>query len=157
MSRILSLALILALPLSAFGNVDGVWQCNVTSKITTKANGRTTKGKDFGSSTQTLFPDGTYTSRTPVSPLEATGTYTLKKRTVTYDPNFEDLIAIAEYSCAQAGSKCVVSAISGKTKSTVNKAFTTMKGQGTLNMSILVNGSVLVRTTSQATSNCVRR
>lgn len=157
MSRILSLVIILALPLTAFAGVDGVWQCNVTSKTTAKANGRVTKGKDYGSTTQTLFPDGTYTSRTPVSPLEATGTYTLKKRTVMYYPNFNDLVAIAEQSCAQAGTKCMVSAISGKTSATTNKAFTTMKGKGTLKMSILVNGSVLVRSVTESASNCVRR
>lgn len=143
--------------MSAFGDVVGDWQCNVTSKITTKANVRTTKGRDFGSNTQSLFADGTYISRTPVSPLAATGTYTLRKRTVTYNPNYEDLIAIAEQSCAQAGSKCVVSAITGTIKATANKTFTTMKGKGTLKMTFLINGSVLVRSVAQSTSSCVRR
>jgi hypothetical protein len=157
MLRKLTLVLSLLVPLSVSAGVDGVWQCNVKVMTTAKANGRVTKGTDFSSGTQTLFPDGTYTSVSPVSPIVAHGTYTLKKRTIQFYPNYDDVIAIAEKACSQGGARCFVSAVSGKSTATTNKAFTTMKGTGTLKMSLLVNGSVLVRSTGISSSSCARR
>jgi hypothetical protein len=100
MLRKVTLVLSLLVPLSVSAGVDGVWQCNVKVMTTAKANGRVTKGTDFSSGTQTLFQDGTYTSVSPVSPIVAHGTYTLKKRTIQFYPNYDDLIAIAEKACS---------------------------------------------------------
>jgi len=87
----------------------------------------------------------------------AHGTYTVKKRTIQFYPNYEDLITIAEQACSQGGASCFVSAVIAKSTATSNKAFTAMKGKGTLKMSILVNGSVLVRTVGASTLNCARQ
>jgi hypothetical protein len=149
--------LFLIFPVGVSAGVDGVWQCNVKVVTTAKANGRVTRGTDFSSGTQTLFPDGTYTSVSPVSPIVAHGTYTVKKRTIQFYPNYEDLITIAEQACSQGGASCFVSAVSAKSTATSNKAFTAMKGKGTLKMSILVNGSVLVRTVGASTLNCAHQ
>lgn len=157
MLKIMSLVFILIAPFGVSAGVDGVWQCNVKVVTTAKANGRVTKGSDFSSGTQTLFPDGTYISVSPVSPIVAHGTYTVKKRKIQFYPNYDDLITIAEHACSQGGANCFVSAVSGKSTATTNKAFTAMKGKGTLKMSMLVNGSVLVRTVGASTLNCARR
>lgn len=156
MKRILML-MILSFPICAFANVDGVWQCNVKVKTTAKANGRTTKGIDFSSSTQTLLPDGSYNSISPVSPIVARGTYVLRKHTIIFNPNYDDLIDVAQQACSQAGGSCQVTAISGSNKWALNKAFTTMMGKGTLKMTMMVNGSVLVRTVGVSSAACIRR
>lgn len=157
MLKIMSLVFLLIAPFGVSAGVDGVWQCNVKVVTTAKANGRVTKGTDFSSGTQTLFPDGTYTSVSPVSPIVGHGTYRAKKRTIQFYPNYEDLMTIAEQACSQGGASCFVSAVSAKSTATINKAFTTMRGKGTLKMSMLVNGSVLVRTVGASTLNCARQ
>ena len=138
--------------------VTDVWQCNVKTFTTVKVNGKTTKGTDYGSSTSVLHSDGTYTSNTPVSPITTHGTYTIKGRKITFYPNQNDLVSVAETACATNGNTCMVTAIQvNSLKGTLSKDFSKFNGVGVLKMSMLFNGSILARATSKGVSACYKQ
>lgn len=157
MTKNIFLAAAMMLPFSVWAGVDGEWQCNVRVMSTARANGQVSKGIDYSSGTHHLAPDGSYASTSPVTPITAHGRYVLKGRKITFTPDYRDLIAVAEHTCTQAGMTCRVTAISGHETATLNKAMTTMKGKGRLQMTTLVNGSVVVRSVGLSTSTCNHR
>lgn len=149
-------AVLLMVSFSAGADPSGTYTCVERLNTVARAIGaKPQRSKISQTFTLTLNTDGSSLVNSPAIPFPEHGTWSLSGKRLYLNPDQNDLVKVALYTCAQAGVKCSFVGSTTGSNLLFNKSQTVVKGTVKSTLSMLING-YLVNSSASGPATCTK-